>query len=183
MNMMKKTMIAVAISSVFVVNANAADLNWNYANINYVSNDVFGVSGTGFGVDGSFGVSDNVNITVAYQAPSFLGTTISETKVGVGYHQPTGNGAWYARGEYVSFSSVATVSGFAFSGGARAALSSKFEIDGRLGYASYEGFNGIIFGIDGIYNISDKVGITAGYMSDSDAFGWTGFKVGARMYF
>ena len=189
MKFVKKTMLAIAISSVFAVSANAGNLNYNYANLNYVSNDVTGTSGSGLGLEASFGVSDSMNVFLGYQAPSYTGGSITETKVGLGYHQPTSNTSdWYAKGDFRSYDiGGASASGFAFSGGARGNLSDKFELDGYIGYTMLDfvgvNFNGVIFGIDGTYKITEKFGITAGYMSDNDAFGWTGFKIGARMYF
>lgn len=185
MNMMKKAVFAVAISSAFVVNANAGDLNYNYLDIDYVSRSSGGLDGSGFGIDASFDVSDNVNIYAGYEAPDFSGSSVTETIIGVGFHQSTSETAdWYGKIDYRSFNNIlnVTFSGFAISGGARAALSKNFELDGYLGYADYQGFNGLIFGIDGAYKFGEKFAITAGYMSN-DAIPWTGFNVGARMYF
>ena len=186
MKLVKKTMIAIAVSSVFTASAYAGDLSYNYANLNYLSNSASGLSGSGFGVDASFDIANNVNLFAGYDAPSFSGTSVTEFKVGVGFHQSMSpNGDWYAKFDYRNFKNIfaVTFNGYAISGGARAALSDKFEMDGYFGYADYEGYNGLIFGIDGTYKITDSVGITAGYMSNDDAVGWTGFKVGARMYF
>jgi len=195
MSLLKRTMIAAAISAAFVVNANAGELNYNYLNVNYISNDIaiIGLNGTGFGVDGSFAVSENINIVVGYQSPSFtiLGTSYpaTELKLGAGFHSPVNDqGDWYAKGEYRSFEmSTAKASGFYLTGGLRAALSKDFEVDGYLGYGNLSGSgisaSGMIFGVDGTYKVSDNFGVTVGYMSDKDAAGWSGFKFGARMYF
>jgi hypothetical protein len=190
MKLVKKTMLVVAISSAFAVSANAGDLNWNYANLNYVSNDVSGVGGgSGLGLEASFGVSDSVNVFLGYQSPSYTAGSVTETKFGAGYHQPTSSTSdWYFKGDFRTYDIAGTsASGFAFSGGARGDLSDKFELDGYIGYTMIDlggtNFNGVIFGIDGTYKITDKFGVTVGYMSDNDAVGWTGIKLGARMYF
>jgi len=189
MNTIKKSIFIVVAFFALAGTANAAKLNYNYANINYVSNDTLGVSFTGFGLEGSFGVSDNMNVYAAYVNPSYSGVGITETTLGIGYHQPIDNKSdWYVRGNYHTFGDFASgVSGFSVVGGSRMMLNDKFEMDANIGFANYDAggtsYSGMIFAIDGTYHVNDSYGVTLGYMSDNDAFGWTGFKIGARINF
>lgn len=165
--------------------AKAADLNYNYVDLSYVSYDALGTPGAGFGVAGSFEVNPNINVVASYMAPDFSGTTISMIKLGAAYHAPIDDKMdWFAMMDYRSADAGGTgVSGYALSGGTRMAASDDLEMELSLGYANYDGFSGIIFGLGAVYKVSDQMGVSFGYESDTEAFGWSGFKIGARMNF
>lgn len=187
MKVIRKTAIAIAISSIFVAHANAEGLNYSFVDVVYVSNSAPGIGdGTGFGIDASFEVSSNVFLYIGSQSVDFssVGELYGELKAGVGIHQPINEKTdWYGKIDYRGFSAIsATASGFSISGGARGALGNNVELDGYLGVADYTGRSGYIFGLNGVYKFSENFGISAGYMNDN-SYEWSGFRVGARMYF
>lgn len=182
--------IAVLAMSAISFNAQAGNINYNYVDLSYASANVSGAgSGSGFAGAFSASVSDNLSIVGVYDTASIVGVSLSDLQIGVEYHQQSSDTSdWYADLKYRS-TNIGGISptGFMTTIGVRVAASKKGEFKAGIGYSTITvfgaTFSGMIFDIGGVYNVSDNIGITLNYFSDTDSFGWTITKVGVRYAF
>ena len=191
--MNKKVLGIIAASALAAVsfNTQASNINYNYADLTYNHAELNGGgSGNGVGVAGSFGITDNLNLVANYDSADISGTR-SEINLGLGYHQPINDTTdWYAEARYRNLDTPSPSpnrTGYMGMLGVRMAANKQFQVKAGVGYGSLSGGgttqSGGIFDVSGTYNITDQVGITAGYYSDQDSAKWNVVRVGVRMNF
>ena len=184
MKLVKKTMIAIAISSAMVATAQAGNISYNYVDINYASFHQSGFSESGFDVGLSAGFGNNAYFLAEHYNVNNGG---DRTKVGVGYHMPLSDQSDFVaaisyRGVTNAFSQ--TASGYEAEVGARMASGSKFSFDAKVGIANVSGSSGIQLGLLAGYRVTNNVDITASYLNDDWwSTGLSIYKLGARINF
>ncbi|HEY7671405.1 MAG TPA: hypothetical protein VIC71_04240 [Gammaproteobacteria bacterium] len=157
---------------------NAADFDYTFVDAGLVDTEIdvgsVDVSGDGIGINGSIGVSDNLHIVAGYNDLDYdFGISGSTWNVGLGFNTDINDDldfvadvTWIDAEVDTAFGS-ASEDGYGVSGGIRAHVGEKVELDAGLQYVDLDESDTVL-NVGGRYYFSDSFALNAG-LSDADA--------------
>lgn len=179
---MKKYFISILL--VLGVSAvQASEFNYTFADVAYreVSIDagIDDIDGDGYSLSGSYGVTDNLAITVSYTDLSYdFSIDSKEFSLGVDFHTPIGEstdlvlGLDYLDAEvsvsFFGFNVTEDDTGNAISAGIRHKLSDIIEIEGGISRADIFDDTETSYGIGLLVGVSENIAIGVGYGKADD---------------
>jgi hypothetical protein len=165
--------------------AQAEDFDWSYgeASLVSVSPPHGGSSLTGAETDGSYAVTDQIHVIAGFQHVNCCSSSQNAFDAGVGWNNTlTQQVALYIDGEFLStnVSGSGNHTGWGATGGLRAWLAPKFELDGYVSHTDVSSDTENTIGVRAFYSLDMHWRLFAGYSNNSDA---DTFMIGARYVF
>jgi hypothetical protein len=183
-----KLIAGLALALALPLTATAADLSWDFVDVRYTAYEEPGADGDGYGIAGSKALSDSFYVFGAYDdlTVDVLGFDAGVTfwRLGMGHHRPINDSVEYFADisyETISvdvFGTTVEDNGYGFRFGLRGQVAESLELSGGLRYVD-TGFSDTLLSLGGVWEISEKFGLTASY-EDGDASLWA---IGARFNF
>jgi hypothetical protein len=165
--------------------AQADDFSYNYgeASLVSVSPSHNGSSMTGISTDGSYAFTDQIHGIVGFQHVSCCSVSQNSFDLGGGWNTKLAQQLdLFVDGEFLSVnqSGNGNHTGWGATGGLRAWLAPKFELDGYVNHTDINSDTENTLGVRGFYSIDLHWQVYAGYANNSDA---DTFMLGARYNF
>jgi hypothetical protein len=183
---MSRTILAAALLlTALPLAAEADDFDYNYGEASLVSMSPAhnGSSMTGASVDGSYAFTDQIHGIAGFQHVSCCEVSQNSLDLGGGWNTKLdAQVSLFVDGEFLSVnqSGNGNHTGWGATGGLRAMLVPKFELDGYVSHTDINSDTENTIGVRGFYSIDLHWQVYAGYSNDSDA---DTFMLGARYNF
>ncbi len=177
--------LLLALSVLAPCAAQAEDFDWNYGEASLVSVSPAhrGSSLTGAETDGSYALTDQIHGIAGFQHVSCCSISQNSFDAGAGWNIKLAEQvALYIDGEFLSTnaSGNGNHTGWGATGGLRAWLAPKFELDGYVSHTDVSSDTENTIGVRALYSLDMHWRLFAGYSNNSDA---DTFMIGARYVF
>jgi hypothetical protein len=183
---MLRYLLVMAVLSVLVpFAAQAEDFDWSYGEASLVSVSPAhnGSSLTGAELDGSYALTDQVHGIAGFQHVSCCSASQNSFDAGAGWNTKLSEQvALYVDGQFLSTnaSGNGNHTGWGVTGGLRAWIVPKFELDGYVSHTDVSSDTENTIGVRALYSLDMYWRVFAGYSNNSGA---DTFMIGARYVF
>lgn len=183
--MMKSLLAALVLLSVLPLAVRADDLSYSYVEGAYTSASPQhgGSSLNGPAIDGSYAIAPNWHVFAGYQHVSCCSVSDNDLGAGVGWNTDLAqNVSLFVNGEFLSDNTSGNGSntGWGATGGIRALLAPRFELDGFVTHSDVSSNTENTVGVKGLFSLDRYWWLYASYSNNSD---FNTYRIGVRYVF